>query len=121
MSLADDIKEIKDNQKKTKWQILKEHENDIMEMIRLNLSIKKQVELILKNKILEKIDDAEYRNILIKHFGYKVKSRTKKQTKQTTIEVVETKNEAPKKVATKINPGTSAKNILSQDIDLLNI
>ncbi len=112
MALIDDIEEIKKIRVRTKAEILEEYRDEILEMINLKVSIKKQIELILKNEILEKIDAKEYRNILIKHFGYRVNSRSS----QKIIEEKEETKTAGKKL---INPATSAKDILSQDINLL--
>ena len=112
MSLRDDIEMMIAKKKKTKADILKEYKNEILQMINAKIPIKKQIELILKNRILEKLDAKEYRNILIKHFDYKVKSRSS----QKIIEEKEETKTAGKKL---INPATSAKDILSQDINLL--
>ena len=112
MALSDSIYRYKKNKKKAKWEILKEHEDDIKEMIKIGMSIRKQIDLILENEILEKLNAKEYRDILIKHFDYKVKSRS--------VQKIEEKEDSKTKtIATKTNPATSAKDILSQDINLL--
>ena len=110
MSLLEDIKAEISSQKKTKAQKILEVKDEIILMLENKISLKKQRELLLKNRIVEKITASEYRNILIKHFGYKT---NKQKTTKT-----ETKTEIKQKPKT--NPAAkSAKEILSQDINLL--
>ena len=110
MSLLEDIKAEISTQKKTKAQKLLEIKNEIDLMLENNISLKKQRELLLKNRIIEKITASEYRNILIKHFGYK----TNKQKTTKTETKTETK---PKPKSNSV--AKSAKEILSQEINLL--
>jgi len=67
-----------------KWAILKDKaEIEILKMIRSGLSLEKQIELLLKHGIVEKLERKEYTGILKKHFGYQsAKRRTKKRTKK---------------------------------------
>ena len=110
MSLLDDIKEQINAQKKTKAQKLLEIKNEIDLMLENNISLKKQRELLLKNRIIEKITASEYRNILIKHFDYKTnKQKTTKTEIKTEIKSKPKSNSAAK----------TAKEILSQEINLL--
>lgn len=116
MSLKDDIKTAIDSQKKTKSKILNGVRTEILEMIEAGIPLNKQIELILKNNVVDKITITEYRRILELDFGYT--GRNKKQKK-----VVETKNQfAPQQPQpTQLkpqNPAISAKSILSQNIDL---
>lgn len=124
MSLKDDILNEKNQNKTTKWQLLKNIEADIIDMLESNISIKKQVEIILKNKDeigIEKLDIAEYRKILIKYFNYRTKNQNKttivddkiKNNSKTTINPVE-KNNSPV-----VAPAKSAKDILSEPINLI--
>ena len=118
MALIDDIqKEIqktKEKKKKTKWQILKEYENEIKIMIDNDVPLKKQIELILKNSILEKLDYKEYYNILVKHFNYNGKYKKQKIFKpQQTQNFTVPQKAKPKKI---IDPVEK----LSKDIDLLD-
>ena len=116
MSLLEDIeKEIKKKKGKepTKLEILKSVEDEIKLMIENKIAIKKQIELLIKNGIIDSIDIKYYRNVLIKHFGLKVKKRNNKTT-TTSFK----KNKVKAEVA-KINPATSAKEILSQEVRLI--
>ena len=110
MSLLDDIKEQINAQKKTKAQKMLEVKDEIILMLENNISLKKQRELLLKNRIIEKITASEYRNILIKYFDYKT---NKQKTTKTEIKT-ETK---PKPKSNSV--AKSAKEILSQEINLL--
>jgi len=115
MSLLEDIeKEIKSKKGKepTKLEILKSVEDEIKLMIENKIAIKKQIELLIKNGIVDNIDVKYYRNVLIKHFGLKVKKRNNKTT--TTSSSKKNKTEVAK-----INPATSAKEILSQEVRLI--
>jgi hypothetical protein len=120
MALLDDIEQYKKETKVTKWRILKEYETEILEMIKLGISIKKQVELVLKNKILTKLDDKEYRNILVKHFGY-----TGVTKKQVIFEDKQEKTSEIKKPHIQVKPvqtkRSSATDILSEDVDLMSM
>ena len=110
MSLLDDIKEQINAQKKTKAQKMLEVKDEIILMLENNISLKKQRELLLKNRIIEKITASEYRNILIKYFDYKTnKQKTTKTEIKTEIKSKPKSNSAAK----------TAKEILSQEINLL--
>ena len=110
MSLLEDIKTEISTQKKTKAQKLLEIKNEIDLMLKNNISLKKQRELLLKNRIIEKMTASEYRNILIKYFGYKTnKQKTTKTEIKTEIKSKPKSNSAAK----------TAKEILSQEINLL--
>ncbi len=124
MSLAEDIKkelEKKDEirkKKKAKWQILKEYEKEIQEMIKNEIPLRKQVELILKNSILDKLDYKEYYYILVKHFGYQQKRKMPRvfkpqQKKDSNIKKTSTQTKQRKM----IDPVAK----LSEDVDLLDI
>lgn len=124
MSLADDIKkelekkEQRAKRKKTKWQILKQYEKEIKEMIKNEIPLRRQVELILKNGILDKLDYKEYYYILVKHFGYEQKRKKprvfkpKKDVAAKSVKKVAQQTE-PKKM---IDPVSK----LSEDVDLLS-
>jgi len=121
MALIDDIKKeiknSKEKRKKTKWQILKEYENEIKMMIENNIPLKKQIELILKNGILEKIDYKEYYNILVKYFNYDgkyKKQRIFKPQQPQQPHQPQQQKEKPKQI---IDPVKK----LSEDVDLLDL
>lgn len=107
MSLLSDIENYTKQSKLHKWQILKGYEDEINLMLEKNIPIKKQVELIKKNKILARLEYMEYTNILKKHFGYIPKKQLNKSPKpHQNIE---------KKKARK-----SATELLSQDVNLMD-
>jgi len=110
MSLLDDINEQINTQKKTKAQKILEVKDEVNLMLKNKFSLKKQIELLLKNNIVNKLDLSEYRNILIKHFDYKTnKQKTTKTEIKTEIKQKPKSNSAAK----------TAKEILSQEINLL--
>lgn len=122
MGLKEDIVQLKKEKKLTKSTLLNEHREDILEMINLKISLATQIELLIKNKIVEKIDIKEYRNILIKDFGYMSKAR---ETKIIKSEKPKVKIEEQKKEAVKVQPQPprailkTPKEILCEDITLL--
>ena len=108
MGLMEDIEqEIKKN-KLPKWKILENEIGDeIKKMIENMIPIDKQIELILKHKILQKLDKKEYTNIIKKHFGYigrNVKRVTPKKAQTKPITKIQTKTIEEK---------------LSEDVDLM--
>lgn len=105
MGLIEDIEEI-EKSKMPKWKKIKEYEAEVRMMIEKGIPIKKQIELILKNQIVDKLYYKEYRDILVKHFGY-----TGRQRKQLVF------NETDKKPSDKRTKKT-ATDILSGDVDL---
>ncbi|MDY0292564.1 MAG: hypothetical protein RBR02_09555 [Desulfuromonadaceae bacterium] len=122
MGLKEDIEQLKKDKKLTKSKILEEHRDDILEMINLKISLSTQIELLIKNNIIEKLDLKEYRNILINDFGYIAKSREKKEVKkQISISAASQKKEAIKVEKSQPQPPKtqkSAKDILSEEINL---
>jgi len=111
MSLMDAIKQYKKNDKKRKSDMLLDIKDEIQEMLLIGIPIKKQIELILKNTDIEKLQYAEYYNILKKHFNYKGKKSNKK--------VFEYKEPVARKQVT--NKKSTTTDILSEDVDLLDI
>ena len=101
MSLLNDINEQIQTQKQTKAQKILEVHEEVDLMLKNKISLRKQIELLLKNNIVNKLDLSEYRNILIKHFDYKT-NKQKQQNKQNAHQKAKT-----------------AKEILSQDIKLV--
>lgn len=125
MGMMDEIKIEIEKNTLPKWKILKDKiEIEILEMVKNNIPITKQIQLILKYGVLEKIERKEYTNILERHFGYvKKNSRGKSKTakKQPTKN---TKEKLVKKIPqnTKIKKPAEKKSIedrLSADIDLM--
>ena len=117
MSLASDIeKEIKNSA--PKWAILKEEAGeDIFKMIRYAIPLAKQIELILSNKIVDKLDRKEYHNILVKHFNYREKEQLKKEKKTVFVDPPTAEKNKPKPAPK--NTGT-AENKLSENVDLMS-
>jgi len=111
MGLMEDIeKEIKKS-KMPKWKILEvEVGNEVKKMIENMIPIDKQIELILKHKVLEKLDRKEYTNIIKKHFGYTGRNQ-KKVTQIKTVAVVKKKQSENKTIEEK----------LSEDVDLMSL
>ena len=109
MSLLDDINEQINTQKKTKAQKILEVKDEVNLMLKNKISLRKQIELLLKNNIVNKLDLSEYRNILIRHFNYEVNKQ--KSTKKKPIQT--------QKPIKSQSVAKSAKEILSQDIKLV--
>ena len=107
MSLRDDIEREVSSRRETKADKLLKVKDDIEYMLKSKLTLQKQIELLLKNKIIDKLDMKEYRNILIKHFNYQPKHRTKHKTQNKTPLPTSSNNNMK-----------SAKDILSQEITL---
>jgi len=111
MGLMEDIEQEIKKSKMPKWKILEtEVGNEVKKMIENMIPIDKQIELILKHKILEKLDRKEYTNIIKKHFGYVGRN----QKRVTRIKAVS----AAKKVQS-INKTIEEK--LSEDVDLMSL
>lgn len=117
MSLALDIeKEIQESA--PKWAILKEEAGeDILKMIRYGIPLAKQIELILSNKIVDKLDRKEYHNILVKHFNYRENKQSKKEKKTVFVDPPIVEKNKPKPAPK--NTGT-AENKLSENVDLMS-
>lgn len=111
MSLMDEIKKYKKENKKQKADILLGIRDEIQEMILIGIPIKKQIELILRNTEIEKLQYAEYYNILKKYFNYKGKNKNRKVFDYSNTD---------KKLET-VNQKRNATDILSEDVDLLDI
>ena len=119
--LKDKVNKLVAGRQKRKWEILKEKcGDDIAEMIKNNIPIRTQVELILQSGVVEKLTLSEYYNMLKKHFGYK----GGKKEKIRVFEVSEKDNNIQEKKAhvdAKTNGAnrTSVKSALRQDINIL--
>ena len=82
MSLLDDINREIEKKKIPKWNILKNiAEVEIKKMIDVGIPITRQIELLLKHNIVNKLERKEYTQIIKKHFGYKEKSRIQNNIK----------------------------------------
>lgn len=125
MGMMDEIKEEIAKNTIPKWKIIKDKiEKEVLEMVKNNIAITKQIELILKYEIVDKLERKEYTNILIKHFGYaKKNSRGKSSTAKKTItkKIDEPVKRTPVKTITK-KPADkkSVEDRLSADIDLMD-
>ena len=114
-----EVKTTKEEKPIPKWKILKEYEKEIQAMIDNDIPIRKQIELIQKNGILEKLYYSEYYNILLRHFDYKKKRKTQRVFKPKS-------KENKKKVRMDGNNSTTRRSIdpvaeLSKDVDLLDL
>ena len=116
MSLMDKIKSYKEEKKRTKLDDLEEIRSEIEEMISLGIPIQKQIELILENTNIDKLQYAEYYNILKKNFGYTGKKKGKKvfEYKMDNKPQKKSKNQPEKKKESVVD-------ILSSDVDLMSM
>ena len=113
MGLEDKIKEYRAKKKKTKAEILKKYEAEIKEMLELNIPLKKQIEFILEEGILQKLDIMEYIKILKKYFGYTGKYNKKnKNIVKNEVKKISNQNEK--------NIKNDPVEILSKDVDILD-
>ena len=113
MGFLDDIEQEYEKMNRPKWKILQEEAGEeIAKMLEYDIPIKKQVELILKNGILEKLDRKEYHNILVKHFGYKNKNTAPAATFTSAKKSVAPVQQKEKRKGT-------AEDKLSQSVDLM--
>ena len=119
MSLLNDINSLLDERKETKAQKLLKIKDEIILMIEKRIPLQTQIDLIVKNGIVDKIALSEYKKILLANFEYLPKTQKKNPQPQTQIEP-STHEPKPKQnpQPIKINPARSAKDILSQQIDL---
>jgi hypothetical protein len=129
MSLREDIlKELENKKakKQKKEDKILEVREDIELMLENEISLNKQIELLIKNQVIEKIDLKYYREILKKHFNYQPKKSVKKtafstpkELKKATLRVA---SPSPHNVATSGDAALAAQksniDVLSQDIDL---
>jgi len=129
--LAKEVEELKKAKKPKKWEILKECcEDDINEMIKLGVPLRKQIEIILNAGVLEKLDLKEYHYILKKHFGYtgkKEKIRVFEVSEEAQSDLKESKKNKPKVKATVSkedntkNKRESASDLLKKDFNIMNV
>jgi len=106
MAIVDDIN-LEINKNRTKKQKLEKFRDQIELMISNKIPISKQLNILLDNKNevgIDKLDLTEYRNIIIKNFGY---ITNKKQDLK-----IATKKPIKKPIS------KSAKEILSEEINL---
>ena len=69
--LKDKVKELILAKKPKKWEILKECcEDDIKEMIKAGIPIRKQLKIIQGAQVVDKLSLSEYYKIIKNHFGY---------------------------------------------------
>ena len=125
--LSKELEKLKSNKKPKKWEILKECcEDDIKEMIKLGVPLRKQIEIILKTGVLEKLNLKEYHYILKKHFGYtgrrekirvfevSEKSSVVKRDKEEDRSIVSKTNKKEKKRDT-------ASELLKKDFNIMSV
>jgi len=113
MDLMDEIDEIIEGKKETKKDVLKRVAGDeILKMIENGITIQKQVELLLKFGVVEKLDRAEYTRIITKHFWYVPKKNKSKIKVKSSVEV---------KSINKKDDTQTVEDKLSQEVDLMAI
>jgi len=113
MGLRDDIElELQKTVKKkdTKRDKILRFRDDVEYMLSKKISLNKQIDLLVKNEIIEGIDLKYYRDILKNDFNYKT-VKNKKNEKKINAPVKKTNN-------TKITKTDNAIDVLSQDIEL---
>ena len=82
MGIMEEVRRYKTRKKPTKREILLHHEKEVRAMIEAGIPLTKQIDLIIKNGILDKIDYKQYRKILVDWFDYKgAPARTKNLVK----------------------------------------
>ncbi|MCV6607023.1 MAG: hypothetical protein OIF32_02330 [Campylobacterales bacterium] len=111
MSLKNKIREESEKYSKTKAEILKESEEEIIELMNSPIPLKRQLELI-EEELHVKMTQSEYRGILKKHFGYKGRYSKTPPT------------QPKQKAAATSSPAKKPKDpisALSEDVDLLAI
>ena len=86
-------------------------------MIKEKIPLPKQIELLIKNNIVDSIDLKYYRNILKSDFGYGKKEPTKMR-KQEVKTTNEKRKKEPNRTATKTATTKTATEMLSQSIEL---
>ena len=107
MTFLNDIDNLENISKKTKKQKILEVKNEILVMIKKQVSLPCQIQLLVKNEIIDSIDLKYYRNILKKEFAYKNKKF--KSIKNKNLEI----NQLNRRKNTK-----AIIDILSEDINL---
>jgi len=111
MSLMEEIEKVIEEKKIPKWKILQnEADKEIRKMIDSGIPITQQIELLLKYKVVDKLDRKEYTGILVKHFGYSPKKRIEKSKK----------NNAKIKIDKQPIDKRSKTEKLSEDVDLMS-
>lgn len=120
MSLMSDIEKEINSKNIPKWRILKESAGEEIEkMIDAAIPITKQVDLLLKHGIVEKLDRKEYTKIITKYFGYLPSTKKRKKEKSNTVvtnSIYKGKNETSRAVTTQKKTATD---MLSEDVDLM--
>lgn len=123
MGIMKEIRRYKTRKKVTKREILLRHEKEIRAMIDEGVPLTRQIDLIIQNGILEKIDYKQYRKILVDWFDYK---GTPTRPTSRTFEIKEKKREdrKPKTINPK-KPKTEKRRrdpvrALEEDADLLD-
>ncbi len=112
MGLLEDIKKVsKDIKRGTKRDKLLAVRNEIELMISEKISLPIQIELLIRNNIIDNIDLKYYRNILKDDFNYG------KDEKNQIVTVKKSVKQKPKKVETRRDKKTATE-MLSKSIDL---
>lgn len=117
MGLLEDIEMEIQTKKLTKAELLLQVQDEIQKMLDNGISLKRQIELLLKNKILEKISLSEYKKILTKHFDYTPKF-TRKNKAATSAVPTKINKSKPTLQKEKLSSAKDAKEFLSQEISL---
>lgn len=120
MSLMSDIEKEINSKNIPKWRILKESAGEeIKKMIDAAIPITKQVDLLLKHGIVEKLDRKEYTKIITKHFGYlpNTKKRKKEKVDTTGVSYIHKREKETSRAST--TQKKTATDKLSEDVDLM--
>ena len=119
MSLQSDIKNLLETYDKTKAQKILEVKEEVEQLIENKIPFKKQIELLVKNNIVDKISLSEYKKILVSYFDYVPNSKVKIEAsnREKKVSILPNKDKIVKEEIA--NPARSAKDVLSQDVNLL--
>ncbi len=123
MGIMEEVRRYKTRKKPTKREILLGQEKEVRAMIDAGIPLTKQIDFIIKNGILDKIDYKQYRKILVDWFDYKG-SPTRPTSR--TFELEEKKREEKKSKAPNQKKTKTEKRrrdpvrALEEDADLLD-
>ena len=118
MGIIEEVRRYKIRKKPTKREILLGHEKEVLAMIDAGIPLTKQIDLIIKNGILDKIDYKQYRKILVDWFDYKGSpTRSKNRVFESSEKNEEKKDPVSKKNKKRRRDPVAA---LEEDADLLD-
>lgn len=119
MGLMEDIEEIIEKKKDTKKEKIVNVKSEIEIMIKEKIPLKKQIELLIKNNVVESIDLKYYREILKAEFGCMISKNNVKKIKKLEVKKVESKKIKPQGTTTpKEITRETITEMLSKDIEI---